>query len=343
MQHFNDLAPDCTVTGQDNRASSIDRHGHSFNFFQIGMSSDNNENCPRFNSRFWSFACCKSPSDPLSDDGHPMLFAKVQVSELLPGQRAACPNAKFRHPHTGSKQMHAFGRWTDAPAGARSQGSTEHMRRGENLSGAYLKHRWPVQRVVSQCVKWAGKTQFAHNERAGGVAVIAGIGDHRAGLFYALQNRRIFGQFAKNHVVTPITQVARQRHVFFKNDERAVHATEFLQQGLDGRPIVVEKYLAGHRRQHVLQADFESFFKVGQYEYRENQENQKLAHELADNDEQGHGWVIPVTVTTVAGGSERFRGPLKTLQKSTWRTFQMLHSEHVKRAEKEYCRRKQGD
>ena len=64
-------------------------------------------------------------------------------------------------------------------AGARSQRRAEHVRRREDVGGADLNHRRPVQRVVGQRIERPGETEFADNERAGCIGVIARIGDHR--------------------------------------------------------------------------------------------------------------------------------------------------------------------
>ena len=68
MQHFNDLVPDCTVTGDPDRAGSMDRHGHAFDFFQIGVQSHRNQNCTRLHLRLRPLGRGKDSAVPLPDD-----------------------------------------------------------------------------------------------------------------------------------------------------------------------------------------------------------------------------------------------------------------------------------
>ena len=168
--------------------------------------------------------------------------------------------------------------------------------------------------------------------------MIVRIGDHRLRRLHRYQDRRIFGKFAEHHVVAPVAQAARQCHILFENYEKAVGAVEFLQQGFDGRSMAIEEHFAGHGRQHVLQANYKLLFEVGQYHHREYQEDQKLTDERRNDDEHGHERMVPAIVGALARVGNCFRRPLDALQKGARTGFQMLHAEHVDRAQSKHGR-----
>jgi hypothetical protein len=271
-----------------------------------------------------------------------MPFAQAQVAEPPAGQRAAGPHPELGHAHCVAEQVHAFGRRADANTGSRRQGCAQHVRWREHIGGADLDHRRAIQRLVRQREQRAGKTQFAHDQRAGGVGMVAGVADHGPGLCHARKRRLAFGELTVHHVVATIAQFAGQRHVLLEDHEWAVGADEFIQQGLDRRAISVEQHHARHRRQHVRQPRLELLLEVRQHEDREDQEHQELAHELPQDDEERHGRVVPAAVAAITGGGERLGRPLQTLHEGPRCAFQVGHAQHVQGAQDHHRGRQHG-
>ena len=169
--------------------------------------------------------------------------------------------------------------------------------------------------------------------------MVAGVADHGTRLYHARQRRLgglPFAELTMHHGIPAVAQLSCLREVFLEDDEGAADTHEFVQQCFDGRAVAVEQHHALHRRQLVRQLGFELLLEVRQHEDREDQKHQELAHELADDDEQRHPRVVPAVVAAVAGGGERFAGPLQALHQRARHAFQVRHAQRVERAHEQH-------
>ena len=341
-QHLHHLVPHRPKTRQHDRAGAADRHGQALDHRQVGAHPHHHQDGAGLHQGLRPLGGGEDAAQPLADHGHAVALAQVQVAEPLAGQRAVGAHAELGHADPRAEQVPALGRRADAPARPRGQRRAQHMVGREHLGGADLDHRRAVQRVVGQGEQRPGEAMLAHQQRAGGVGVVVAVGHHRARFLHPLQHLGFLAHVAVHHGVATVAQAAGEVHVFFEDHEGAVGALELRQQRLDRRAVAVEQHLALHGRQHVLQADLELVLEERQHQERKDQEHQELPDERRDDHVRRHHRMVPAVVGAVTGVGHGFRRPLQALQERARLPLQVVHAQHVERAQQQHGHRQQG-
>ena len=207
------------------------------------------------------------------------------------------------------------------------------MARRERTTGAGENHRLPVVGVLDQCQDLAFEAALARRQNSGGIAVVAAVDDQRPCLTEIGLRQYAFIEIAMDHAMPLQEQVPRFGLVFINDHGGNVRLLELGDQGRHGRTVVEDDHMIARIRRLLRQLCFEAFFKQGNQEHRQHQEDHRHPEELGEQHEQDHHRMLPGSIHAVAGGRGGAGRPLQGLPEIPCLALEMLHAEHVEQGQ----------